>query len=188
MSEDLLRAAFRAIPSFAFVVDRDIRIQAANTAALTLAGASDEVEVTLRRGGDVLECTNSTLSPGGCGCADACRKCVLRNSVTRCIDTHSVVRGKTRFQRTDSSGSRDAFFLVTATPFESGGGDFALLFLDDLGEQIKVRGILPVCAYCHRVRNESNEWEDVDRYVSSSLALDWSHGICEPCLDKHHPA
>ena len=142
----------------------------------------------LRRGGDALKCVNSVLTPDGCGCADACRKCVLRNSVKRCLDTHAVVRGKTRFRQIDSRGGRDAFFLVTATPFESAGQAFALLGLDDIGEQLKLRGILPVCAYCHRVRNERNEWEDVARYVTANLAVDWSHGICEPCLEKHHPA
>jgi len=187
MPPSLLDDAFDVIPSLVFVMDRDVRIHAANSAAMRLAGTLDQAEVMLRRGGDVLKCVNSTLSPGGCGCADACKTCVLRSSTGRSLDSRSVVRGRTRFQQIDRAGSRDSFFLVTASPFESGGEERVLLCLDDLGEQLKVRGVLPYCAGCHRIRNERNEWEDAQHYVSQNLALDPSHGFCEPCVDRLYP-
>jgi PAS domain-containing protein len=187
MPTDLLSAAFDAFPSFVFLVDRDVRIHAANTAAMKLTGTTEKARVLLMRGGDAIKCVNSTLTPGGCSCADACKKCVVRNSVKECLDTKTVVRGRTRFQQTDSSGTHDAFFLITASPFRADGKELVVLCLDDLGAQLQLRGILPICAHCHRVRNEQNEWEDVQRYVSSSLSVDLSHGICDPCLDKYHP-
>lgn len=187
MPARLLARAFDVLPSVVFVMDRDMRIQAANAAALRLAGTTEGAEVLLRRGGDVLKCVNSTLNPGGCGCADACKTCVLRNSTGQAMNSRAVVRGKTRFHRTDERGTRDSFFLVTATPFESDGEALALVTLDDLGEQLKVRGILPFCSGCQRVRNELNEWEDAQHYVSQKLALDPSHGFCEPCLERLYP-
>lgn len=187
MSAPLAAAAFDVLPTVAFVMDRDMRIYAANAAALRLTGAPGATEVLLRRGGDVLRCVNSTLNPGGCGCADGCKTCVLRISTGRAATTRSLVRGKTRFHRSDGTGTRDSFFLVTATPVPHEGEPLALLTLDDLGEQLKVRGILPFCSGCHRVRNELNEWEDAQRYVADQLALDPSHGLCEPCLQRLYP-
>jgi PAS domain-containing protein len=182
----LVDSAFDAFPSFVFVVDEDVRIHSLNRAALQLTGSAERAEVILRRAGDALKCVNSFATPGGCSCADACKTCIVRNSVGECLRKRALVRNRTRFS-VDHGQIKDAFFLLTATPFEHEGKTRVLLVLEDLAEQIRMRGVLPICAHCHRVRNEQNQWEDVQRYVAGSLAMDWSHGICDECLEKHYP-
>ena len=45
-----------------------------------------------------------------------------------------------------------------------------------------LEGILPICSYCRKIRNEEGAWEPLDRYVRSHSEAEFSHGICPDCL------
>ena len=47
----------------------------------------------------------------------------------------------------------------------------------------QLRGLLPICSYCKRVRNDQNYWEQVESYVTQHSDARFSHGICPPCLE-----
>jgi len=47
-----------------------------------------------------------------------------------------------------------------------------------------LEGLLPICAWCKRVRNDRGEWEQVERYVSRHSHATWSHGICPDCQKR----
>jgi sigma-B regulation protein RsbU (phosphoserine phosphatase) len=47
----------------------------------------------------------------------------------------------------------------------------------------KLQGLLPICSYCKKVRNETNYWEQVDSYLSSHTGVKLTHGICPDCLE-----
>ncbi|HPJ94645.1 MAG TPA: hypothetical protein PKY89_12115 [Deltaproteobacteria bacterium] len=52
-------------------------------------------------------------------------------------------------------------------------------------ENIKVlRGLIPICAWCKRVRNEKGFWQRVEAYVSDNSEAQFTHGICEDCKEK----
>lgn len=46
----------------------------------------------------------------------------------------------------------------------------------------QLHGILPVCAYCKRVRNDADSWHRMEEYVSAHSAVRFSHGVCPDCL------
>lgn len=48
----------------------------------------------------------------------------------------------------------------------------------------QLRGLLPICSYCKKVRNDGNYWEQVEQYVSEHSDLQFSHGICPHCYDR----
>ena len=48
----------------------------------------------------------------------------------------------------------------------------------------RLQGLLPICSYCKKVRNEANYWEQVDSYLSSHSDLDFTHSICPVCTEK----
>ena len=48
----------------------------------------------------------------------------------------------------------------------------------------RLQGLLPICSYCKKVRNESNYWEQVDSYLSTHSDLDFTHGICPQCEER----
>lgn len=51
-----------------------------------------------------------------------------------------------------------------------------------------LRGIIPICSHCHRVRIEDGRlWEAVDMYVSRRTDAAFSHGVCPDCLIEHYP-
>jgi sigma-B regulation protein RsbU (phosphoserine phosphatase) len=53
-----------------------------------------------------------------------------------------------------------------------------------LGEVRALQGLLPICSYCKKVRNEANYWEQVDSYLISHSDVKITHGICPGCLEK----
>jgi DNA-binding response OmpR family regulator len=52
-----------------------------------------------------------------------------------------------------------------------------------LGEVRALQGLLPICSYCKKVRNEANYWEQVDSYLVSHSDVKITHGICPTCLE-----
>jgi len=48
----------------------------------------------------------------------------------------------------------------------------------------RLHGLLPICSYCKRIRDDQNYWEQVERYISEHTDVRFSHGICPTCLTK----
>jgi hypothetical protein len=49
-----------------------------------------------------------------------------------------------------------------------------------------LRGLLPICAYCKKVRVGEDSWMPLDRYVAEHSSATFSHGLCQECLDRHY--
>jgi DNA-binding response OmpR family regulator len=47
----------------------------------------------------------------------------------------------------------------------------------------QLRGLLPICSYCKRIRNDENYWERVEVYVTEHSDAKFTHGICPSCLE-----
>jgi PAS domain S-box-containing protein len=50
-----------------------------------------------------------------------------------------------------------------------------------LAEVKDLRGILPICSFCKKIRNDEDYWESVDAYLSQHTNTRFSHGICPTC-------
>jgi hypothetical protein len=48
----------------------------------------------------------------------------------------------------------------------------------------ELEGILPVCAYCKRIRDDGDRWRQLEEYVSAHTEAEFSHGICPECREK----
>lgn len=60
--------------------------------------------------------------------------------------------------------------------------------LSDAIEQIKtLRGILPICSNCKRIRDDQGYWNQVECYIHSHSEAEFSHGICPDCIRKLYP-
>ncbi|MDX1285309.1 MAG: PAS domain-containing protein, partial [Draconibacterium sp.] len=55
---------------------------------------------------------------------------------------------------------------------------------DALSEIKDLRGIIPICSYCHSIRNEEGAWNRLEAYISKHSDATFSHGICPKCLPK----
>jgi len=50
-----------------------------------------------------------------------------------------------------------------------------------------LEGIIPICASCKKIRDDSGYWQQVENYVSSHTRAQFSHGICPDCRTKLYP-
>ena len=48
----------------------------------------------------------------------------------------------------------------------------------------KLSGLLPICAYCKRVRDDHDYWLQIEQFVSARSEARFSHGICPDCVEK----
>jgi hypothetical protein len=48
-----------------------------------------------------------------------------------------------------------------------------------------LEGLLPTCAYCKDIRDETGEWQQIEAYVASRSEAQFTHGICPKCVTKH---
>ena len=51
----------------------------------------------------------------------------------------------------------------------------------------ELKGILPICSYCKKIRNDSGEWEVLEHYISGHSEAKFSHGMCPDCAKEHYP-
>lgn len=51
----------------------------------------------------------------------------------------------------------------------------------------QLEGILPICCYCKKIRDENEEWRILEEYIENRSKAEFSHGICPECFEKHRP-
>ena len=59
-----------------------------------------------------------------------------------------------------------------------------------VAELAQLQGILPICSYCRKIRDEHGRWRQIEDYVSERSMTEFSHGMCPSCLEAvggEHP-
>jgi PAS domain S-box-containing protein len=63
--------------------------------------------------------------------------------------------------------------------------------IDKLQEALKeiktLQGLLPICSFCKKIRDENDAWQDADVYIRKHSEAGITHSICPECLQKHYP-
>jgi hypothetical protein len=55
-------------------------------------------------------------------------------------------------------------------------------------EDLKIlRGFLPICASCKKIRNDEGYWTQIEAYIRDHSEADFTHGICPDCAKKLYP-
>jgi len=50
-----------------------------------------------------------------------------------------------------------------------------------------LKGLLPICASCKKIRNDKGYWQQVEGYLAEHADIQFSHGICPACMEKLYP-
>lgn len=55
-------------------------------------------------------------------------------------------------------------------------------------DEIKtLKGLVPICANCKKIRDDDGFWQEVEHYVAAHTEAEFSHGICPTCMKKLYP-
>jgi len=51
--------------------------------------------------------------------------------------------------------------------------------------QVKqLSGLLPICAWCKRIRRKDGKWQQIEAYVTENSEANFSHGVCDDCRNS----
>lgn len=56
-----------------------------------------------------------------------------------------------------------------------------------LDEIRTLRGIIPICMSCKKIRDDDGYWQQLENYISDHSEAQFSHGICDECIPKVYP-
>jgi len=48
-------------------------------------------------------------------------------------------------------------------------------------------GIIPICMHCKQIRDDKRHWNQLEELISKHSGAQFSHGLCDACLDKYYP-
>ncbi len=55
---------------------------------------------------------------------------------------------------------------------------------ESLAKVKTLSGLLPICAWCKKLRNDEGYWKPVEEYISEHTGTEFTHGICPECLSR----
>ena len=73
---------------------------------------------------------------------------------------------------------------VTTTPVmdEKGNVNYVIEEFRDITKLLGLeKGIVGICSYCRKIRNEDGEWLTIEAYLQKRTGAKVSHGVCEEC-------
>jgi DNA-binding response OmpR family regulator len=54
-----------------------------------------------------------------------------------------------------------------------------------LAQVKRLQGLIPICAWCKKIRDDSNYWQQVEEYIGQYGNVRFSHGICPQCFEAN---
>ncbi len=97
---------------------------------------------------------------------------------------------------TRTGGNRMQNAMITALPSadSSDANSLALVTIEDVTELTSkiqenrtLKGMLPICSHCKRIRDEEGDWNQIESYISQRSDAVFSHSICETCAREFYP-
>jgi len=66
--------------------------------------------------------------------------------------------------------------------------DYLIESLQITLEEVKtLRGLLPICCHCNKIRDDAGFWNRLESYLEERADVTFTHGICPDCKDQHYP-
>ena len=87
--------------------------------------------------------------------------------------------------------NQEGLVLKDSDPYQEGKGTCpsskaTCLSIDERGvaEVKELRGIIPICSSCKKIRDDKGYWNQVEKYIEEHTNAQFTHGICESCIGK----
>jgi len=164
---DWLSTLLETIPDFVVVVDPDGIIRDIN-----------RVEAEYRMEEVLGQPIREFLDPRAQNAFDAALRAVFESEEDSAAD--AVIR---------TTGQAERWYRSRMFPLRRDGKTVAAMMLASNLEELtaadeelnRIRRLLPVCAWCNRIRSEDGEWESIGTYLQREMETDLSHGLCPAC-------
>ena len=79
-----------------------------------------------------------------------------------------------------------SLFLRVTSPILNKLYDSVTRLEKALHEVKTLRGIVPICSFCKKIRNDKGYWDQVEVYVRNHTEAQFSHGVCPDCMKAHY--
>ena len=54
--------------------------------------------------------------------------------------------------------------------------------------EIKIlKGILPICMHCKKIRDDNGYWNQIEEYIHEHSEAEFTHSLCSECMEEHYP-
>lgn len=184
-------ALFESFPMAVVVMDGEGRLRAANSASRELLGSGEDASVLAGSFGCAVRCVGAVSEAEGCGHSELCASCVVFQSAREAANGETVRRREARVRVRRGERVTEKVVLASAAPFKAVGFGTdirALVFLEDISDLHRIRGLISICAACKRIQRDDQAWEDLERFVESRSQALFSHGLCPDCARALHPS
>ncbi len=170
-----VRQIFDFFPDLAVILNRQRQIVYANTPLLEFLAIKSVSKVKGLRPGELLNCQNSILTPGGCGTTEFCRVCGAANAVLDSMKKQSREVKECEITTTDGSAVN---FRVWTTPLRQGRFDFTVFVLRDIADE-KYRAALEKI-FLHDLMNTVSGMYGVHLMLKGNLDMygEYAESLC----------
>jgi PAS domain S-box-containing protein len=63
------------------------------------------------------------------------------------------------------------------------------VYIDELTEALRriqtLKGLLPICSCCKKIRNDAGYWEQIETYITQHSEAEFTHSVCPECAEKY---
>jgi hypothetical protein len=57
----------------------------------------------------------------------------------------------------------------------------------ELSQEVQLlEGLLPICSFCKKIRDDNQQWQQLETYIIERSMATFSHGVCPECAEKHY--
>ena len=79
------------------------------------------------------------------------------------------------------------FFIYITNPLLKKFEDTIKTLQDALNKVKQLSGLIPICASCKKIRDDTGYWNQIESYISEHSEADFTHSICPECSEKLYP-
>ncbi len=134
-----ITAVLDSLSTIAVILNQQRQILYSNPVLLNLLNINNPADIYGKRPGEVLNCINSNIEPGGCGTSENCRFCGAVNSIIESQMSNTKVSKECRITALQNTGNSSFDFLITSTPFNVNNESFTIMSISDISEQKRKR-------------------------------------------------